>query len=279
MTYNHAAYIENTLAGIDIQQTKFPFEIVIGDDFSEDNTLEKIKNYKFSNPNINIHILNRKVGDSYYEMRRKKGRLFNFVNILKNCSGKYIALLDGDDYWTDPFKLQNQVDFLEKNKEYGICYHEVLLYNENSQLLMKDNISRKIDDVSTILDLAKDNFIHTPSVVLRNNFEIPEWFFKLFLGDRGLYMLQIKDRKIRKLKGVMAVYRVHNSGVWSGKNQYVQSRKTVKDLEILYNRGCFNSDVQKVLLKRIQSYERSLSLPFRIKRKIKYFFKYHGFRY
>ena len=118
MTYNHEDFIEEALKGIDAQITDFNFEVVIGDDFSTDNNLNIINNYKFTNKNITVNILNRKIGDEYWIKRQKLGRFYNIVNILQNCKGRYIALLDGDDYWTDPYKLQKQVDFLESNKDY-----------------------------------------------------------------------------------------------------------------------------------------------------------------
>ncbi|UJH92520.1 glycosyltransferase [Antarcticibacterium sp. 1MA-6-2] len=125
MTYNHSGYIEEALRSIDIQRTKFDFEVVVGDDFSTDDTLLKIRNFKFNNKKLHLKILNRQIGDEYHQERREKGRLFNFVNIIQNCSGSYVALLDGDDYWTDPLKLQRQVDFLEANNDFSICFHNV----------------------------------------------------------------------------------------------------------------------------------------------------------
>ena len=119
MTYNHAPFIKNAMQGIMMQKTSFKIEVVVGDDFSKDNTLEIIK--KFSDTeNIKLKILNREIHDDYWFQRQENGRIYNFYNILKNCKGNYIALLDGDDYWTDPYKLQKQVDFLEENPR--LCY-------------------------------------------------------------------------------------------------------------------------------------------------------------
>jgi len=114
MTYKHETFIREAMDGIMMQQTSFSVEVVIGDDFSGDDTLKIIRTYNDSE-NIKIRILNRTVGDEYYQKRKKFGRLYNFINILENCHGKLIALLDGDDYWTNSYKLKQKVDFLDVN--------------------------------------------------------------------------------------------------------------------------------------------------------------------
>ncbi|MDF1676660.1 MAG: glycosyltransferase, partial [Vicingaceae bacterium] len=106
MTYNHAKYITQCLNSIEQQQTSFPFEVIIGDDFSTDNNIALIQQFIASSTNKNIKyiLLDRKKGDEYDINRQKKGRLYNFLNIINHCKGKYIALIDGDDYWTDSYK-------------------------------------------------------------------------------------------------------------------------------------------------------------------------------
>jgi len=111
MVYNQEEFIDEAMKGIMMQKTDFKVEVVVGDDFSTDKTLELIRKYE-NTENIHIKILDRKKGDAYWTKRQAKGRLYNFINIIENCSGKYIALLDGDDYWTDPAKLQKQFDLL-----------------------------------------------------------------------------------------------------------------------------------------------------------------------
>ena len=130
MTYNHGEFIKEAMNGIMMQETSFPIEVVVGDDFSTDNTLNIIR--EFSNTeNIDIHILDRPRGEDYDLKRQELGRLYNFQNIIENCKGKYIAILDGDDYWTDPLKLQKQVDFLENNKAYSIITHAADVFSDN----------------------------------------------------------------------------------------------------------------------------------------------------
>src|SRR5690606_34101688 len=117
ITYNHEAYIKQAIEGILMQQTNFDVELIIADDCSTDRTETIIREL------IENHSENFKI--KYYRHDINIGMMPNFIFSLKKCTGKYIALCEGDDYWTDPLKLQKQVDFLEGNPEYGICFHNV----------------------------------------------------------------------------------------------------------------------------------------------------------
>lgn len=144
MCYNQEKLIAKAMDGIMMQKTNFKVEVVIGDDFSSDNTLNIIKQYQ-NTDHIKINILNRTKGDEYWEMRQKHGRLYNYYNILHNCNGKYIAMLDGDDYWTDTRKLQKQVDFFEENPNCTINSHEVNTTKINVENGLKSGIGIVID--------------------------------------------------------------------------------------------------------------------------------------
>ena len=120
LAYNHELFIEQALDSILAQQVNFDYEIVIGEDCSQDNTREIILDYQEKNSDkIRIFLSKKPLND------RKSGRL-NFVRNLEACRGEYIALLDGDDYWTSPYKLQKQVDYLDNHPEFSICFHPVI---------------------------------------------------------------------------------------------------------------------------------------------------------
>ncbi len=261
MTYNHGNYIEEALKGIDIQKTDFSFEVVVGDDFSTDDTLSKIRVYNFTNPNLDLRILEREVGDSYHKQRKKKGRLYNFVDILNNCTGEYIALLDGDDYWTDPLKLQKQVDFLEGNKDFGICFHRVSIFNQQENKFYEDNITREVPTVTDIKDLARGNYIHTPSVMLRNDINLPEWFLNCALGDWTLYVLQIKDRYIKKMDEIMAVYRIHEDGIWAKESQEYRSKLTRQNFDYVSFKADLDLSIKRILSPQLYNKSQTLSKP------------------
>jgi len=235
MVFNHADFLEECLKSINEQKTNFRFELVIGDDFSEDNSLQIIRNFNFTNSNIQINVLPREKGDSYYIKRKKFGRLHNFRDIIDNCNGTYIALLDGDDYWTDPLKLQKQVDFLESSPAYNYCGHK------SSSL-----VNGKINEIDistnelTFSNLFFKNALNTATLVFRASSinKLPDYFEKVPAGDWVLQLIAIKDSKAFILQDNMSVYRVHEEGIWSLLDREEQIERGVKTQEFfkkIYN--------------------------------------------
>ena len=205
ITYNHESYIAQAIEGVLMQKTNFPIELIIGEDCSTDCTRNAVVDYAEKYPEIiKLQLPNK-----------NKGMIRNFVETMQVAEGKYIALCEGDDYWTDPYKLQKQVDFLEANEEYSICFHPVKIWKENEKELVDDFITREVPETTTILDLAEGNYMHTPSVVFRNNQDVFDEFQKLEnlpVGDYVLHMLNAKYGKIKKLPEIMGVYRLHDGG-------------------------------------------------------------------
>ena len=211
MTYNHEKYIAEAIEGCIMQKCQFDFEVIIGDDFSHDNTLKICKEYESRYPDL-IKVLDRKEGDEYWSKRQKFGRLYNFSDILNHCKGKYIALLDGDDYWTDPMKLQKQVDLLEKNKELSACFHNVKVIGQGAKKEL--NSFNDKQNIKTS-DIIKENLISKPSLMFRNhNKALPMWFMELPAGDWGLHILNSTYGNIQYMDFIGAAYRKHNEGVW-----------------------------------------------------------------
>lgn len=232
MTFNHENFIIKALESIDKQKTNFLFEVVIGDDFSSDNTLNLIKKFNFSNQNLSVLILNRKIGDSYYIKRKIKGRLYNFFDILSNCRGKYIALLDGDDYWTDENKLQKQVDFLESHSDYTICWTG---YKALEEGILLDPVWRDTTKDRSMWDIDFNNF-SSPycTMTLTTMFSkkcIDDLSFKLsnfsFFKDNSLYFQCLSKGKGKFLNFNSAIYRLHQNSVYAMQPEYTKDRKSV----------------------------------------------------
>jgi len=241
MCYNQEKYIVQSLESIIMQKTNFNYEIVVGDDFSTDDTLKIIMNYKKRYPDL-FNIINRKIGDDYYQKRQKFGRLYNFIDIINNCKGKYIALMDGDDYWTNPYKLQKQVDVLEKKQDYVICFHKAKILNELDHT--EDIFPNKLNKIKsyTIKDLISGNFMHTPTLLIR---KLPVIHSKLLFNkniktaDWLITMLVAQFGKIYYLPEIMAVYRIHEGGLHSTKSKFYKANATEKLFEILKNYNNF----------------------------------------
>ena len=121
-TYNHVKYIREAIDGVLMQKVNFSWELIIADDFSTDGTREIVLSYKEKYPEFIKLVLQEK----------NVGALRNWFDLLNVPASKYIAYFEGDDYWTDSYKLQRQVDFLEKNEDYGLVWTDVDFYHQAS---------------------------------------------------------------------------------------------------------------------------------------------------
>lgn len=249
ITYNQEKYIKETLEGAIAQSVNFDYEIVINDDCSTDTTSEICKSYANKYPKL----------ITYIRQDKNLGMIENVKKSINACKGKYIALCEGDDYWTDPLKLQKQVDFLEANVDYNICFHNVKVYNQSLRKFQNDTIARNVSETTNILDLAQGNYIHTPSVMLRNNFTLPHWFSTCPLGDWSLYMIAIGDKKIKKLSDTMAVYRVNDQGIWAKTSQKNRMENTVKSYKKVLNNLSLKDEVKKIMTNRINKLSKNLN--------------------
>jgi glycosyltransferase involved in cell wall biosynthesis len=215
-TYNHVDYIKQCLDGILFQKTTFEFEILLGEDDSIDGTRELCVDYAKRYPDkIRLFLHHRenniKIGG------QPTGR-FNFLYNLHSSKGEYIALCEGDDYWTDPLKLQKQVDFLEGNPEYVVCCHNAKIINEKGNLIQDKKLPKLIQDRDySSLELQKGAFLLTLTMVFRNVLEeYPKNFSKVLNGDTFLISLLGGYGKGRYVEDIeLAAYRVHSGGIWS----------------------------------------------------------------
>jgi glycosyltransferase involved in cell wall biosynthesis len=251
-TYRHASFIEQCLRSILMQKTSFPYEIILGEDDSDDGTREICVRLAASHPGkIRLFLRSRK--DVIHIGGRPTGR-FNFKSNLKEARGSYVAMCEGDDYWTDENKLQKQVDFLDSHPDFSLCFHRVQVL-QNGQLT-EDRITRVPKPETTILDLAKENYIHTPTVMFRAGLELPLWFDEVIAGDYALHLLNALRGKLYCLDDVMAVYRVHDGGMWSMKKEEDNQLRWVEVLETLCRH--FGGEAGRVL--RIQRLNWAMTL-------------------
>ena len=209
ITYGHENFIEQTLDGVFMQDYKGEIEFIISNDHSPDATDRVIKDYlAVKEIPINFTI-------KYTQHEVNKGMMTNFIWALEQASGKYIALCEGDDYWTDPLKLQKQVEFLETNQEYVLTFHPVQILNTDG-VLVEDFITKVPENYEYQETLASgNNYIHTPSVLFRNIItSFPPEFMLSPIGDYFLFMILTNHGKIKIMNDTMAVYR-QGVGVWS----------------------------------------------------------------
>jgi glycosyltransferase involved in cell wall biosynthesis len=228
ITYNQEAFIATALDSIFMQKTNFSFEIVVGDDFSTDKTLNLIHSYSSTNK-IHLNVLKRSKGDEYWKKRQEIGRLYNFANVIDNCRGEYIALLDGDDYWSDPYKLQKQVDFLDSNPQYVLSGHYVDRVDEKLNITPAKLLGEKSFSQNEICKIH----IPTLSAVFRNqNSRFPKSFYLTPSGDYILWSILGNYGDFYIHDESMAVYRQHQGGIWSGVSLVKKLKNSILTREI-----------------------------------------------
>ena len=213
ITFNHAPFIRKCLEGFLMQQVNFPFEVLIHDDASTDGTQAIIEEFQQRYPEVIFPLL-QKV-NQYRNGVRGMNPKFNFPR----SRGKYIALCEGDDYWTDPLKLQKQVDFLESNPDVVLCGHDSMLVNNKGEIIQPTALEESQKKDCSGSDLQRCFGILTQTMCFRNMPNIkamPKEAFQISNGDKFLisflgqfgsykYMPEIKP----------SAYRLHDGGVWS----------------------------------------------------------------
>ena len=210
ITYNHEKFIEQALNGILIQETTFPFEVVISDDLSKDN----------SRTIINEFIQKKSCGWSLVNHTENVGMHKNWERAMRACKGKYIALLEGDDYWSDPYKLQKQIDVLEADDHLAICCSNARVELIDSEKQHPDYV-QKPKGRYTLTDLIQEAFMPTCTVVFRNGLmpeKLPKSYYSAPMADYPIHLLNALHGDIFYLDEVTSTYRLHTSGEWGKLN-------------------------------------------------------------
>lgn len=214
ITYNHKDYIAQAIDSFLMQETDFPFEILIHDDASTDGATEIIRSYENKYP----HIIKTVIQD---ENQYSKDVRFIFPNfLLPIAKGKYIALCEGDDYWTSNTKLSKQLHFMDKNLSYSCCFHAV---NQKDDTLNKKLSLTRLPlsgDTFYFKDVLKSYFIPTLSLFFRKELmpiNIPSYKKKMF-GDVFMQLILTSNGPAYYFNEVMGVYRHHDAGVSKGIN-------------------------------------------------------------
>lgn len=208
ITYNHETFISQALESILKQKGTFSYEIVIGEDCSTDSTRNILEAYKKQYPQI-IKLL---LHDTNI------GMMENFIQTFQACSGKYIAILEGDDYWVDPEKLQKQINFLDNNPEYVITYTSAFTFSGNDVIHGK---SGGIEKDFSAEELMQTPPINTLTTCFRNVIQkFPSEMYASKFGDLFLWSLLGAYGKGKFIEDIEpSMYRMHEGGVFSEKTK------------------------------------------------------------
>jgi Glycosyl transferase family 2 len=240
ITYNHERFIGQSIESVLAQKVNFDYEIVIGEDCSTDGTREVILDFQRRYPERIVSILRE----------RNIGGARNLAETIAACRGQYLALLEGDDYWSCTSKLQKQVDFLDVHPDWAICCSRAEVRNEGDMHTNKLRVQTgavfparpgslrpngpevsgllpvepRVAGTYTLEDLLAENFIPTCTVLYRWGSvpRFPPWFFRSNLGDLPRHAIVAGQRKIELLDDCMAVYRIHAGGMWSSRDRASQ---------------------------------------------------------
>lgn len=212
IAYNHEKYIEKAIESFLMQKTDFEYEIIIHDDASTDNTAEIIRVYELKYP--------YKIKGIYQkENQYSKGLNRIFLNFLQPASnGKYIAICEADDYWTDPYKLQKQIDVLESNSKYSMCIHATEIITESGVSTGKIIRPRKKNTVLSCNDMILGgSFYHLNSLVYtkKNMVGLPRWFYEAPGSHTSMPLILANHGDVYFIDEVMSSWRRGTLDGWT----------------------------------------------------------------
>ena len=208
--------------------------MIIADDCSPDGTEKIVQGFIDNHPNghwIKYHPHNENIG-----------MISNFIFAYEETQGEFIALCEGDDYWCDKLKLQKQLTFLKQNQDCSICFSDVSTYLDFESRLIPNNLNKAIlTEKLDIYNLAKRHYIFTPTALIKKKFDmLPEWIMDNVGCDTTLFLLQLEDgSKAFFLPEVTAVYRMHEGGVFSGRNTFHYEKRKKIELGMIQMIDCW----------------------------------------
>lgn len=250
--YNHEHFIRATVDSFLMQDTAFPIEILIHDDASTDATADIVADYQAKWPNVFVHI--RQPKNLYSQGVR--GLTYKFL--LPRTRGRYVALCEGDDYWTDPLKLQKQVECLEAHPDCAGAFHET------QQLLADGTPGRVFGEKAPEVMTSVDTFsalspFHTSSFVFRNQMATwPAWLGEVVSGDMAMFSILSSLGPLKKVPGIMSVYRKHADGITSSAG--VVDNYHQKRIELMHHLDAFHGGKFAAKAREVIAYhERALA--------------------
>lgn len=233
ITYNHEEFIAQALDSFLMQKTNFRFQIFVGEDHGPDRTAEIVREYAEKYPDIVVPFLREK----------NMGAQRNLIDLCNHATSPYIAFCEGDDYWTDEYKLQKQFDYMESNPELRVCFAKAEITAPEDWFLRS---YYKTDSEGKMVFpecdpsyrggkgfLKADSFInflqaHTSTLFYRWNYElqIPEWFYDGYIGDWPLFLMQLGNGEAGFIPEVVSVYRRSDVGVYMSQSMDEHFMKT-----------------------------------------------------
>lgn len=214
-TYNHEAYIEDAICGFLAQETNFPFEVIIRDDASEDGTTAIVKQYAARYPNIVKAVINP---ENEFRKGIRPSQIWP-----KLASGKYLAICEGDDFWTSPHKLQKQVELLERHPEAVMSVALTDFFRQEDGVVERVRTTTASSSELIYFEELQGLYFHTSTYVIRAilfSAVVRDHFFgNTAMGDTALRAILITHGPFAVLPEVVSVYRITGAGIWTALSQ------------------------------------------------------------
>ncbi len=260
VTYQHVDYIEKAITSILSQETNYSYEIILGDDDSTDGTREICLDYANKYPDKIRLFLHKRANN--IKVNGSPSVLFQFAFNLFSCRGDYIAILSGDDFWIDKFKLQKQVEYLIENPQYSMVCTNYSTVNENNEVIKKDGWGKKIKNGSVDhLTILRDFKPKTQTTLTRTSAvpeKLPIEFFQSLNEDNFFCAFVSEKNDVGYMDYVSTAYRIHNNSIWTsidGIDQKKMQLNTYLHMQKVFT----NEEQQKAINERIGRIKRTLS--------------------
>jgi len=238
ITFGHELYIEKAIKSVLSQKGNFQIELIISNDNSPDNSDILIRKCIENTPN-NFQI-------KYTKHSKNKGIMPNFYQTLLEATGDYIALCDGDDYWTDENKIQKQLDFLNTNKDCVLVAHNVRIFDNDTKATIVESFPFTEPTAINKDFIYKKNYVPALSILYRNIEKVPIWILESPIGDYPLVLFLSKLGKIGFLQDNMADYR-SNAGYHSTASKTSKNQMLIVGLETVLKNIVFNPSQTETL--------------------------------
>jgi len=274
-TYNHEKYVAQAIESVLAQKTEFDWKLMVGDDCSTDGTQEIVRAYAEKHPGkIEFLFSEKNLGLSHPDRVSLK--------LLNQCTSKYVGILDGDDYWTKPYRLQKLVNFLESHVECSVCFHNAEMFYEDGSQPPSNLRPANQKEISTLEDIITGTVPIPCAALFRNHLlgALPACFYTVTNGDWMLFVLLAEHGDVGYINEVMAAYRMHPHGIWSklGARRRLEEHiktyrtmdshlkykygrlisKMIADLCAQYSRSCLDEYHRQVQMGEIREGLRSL---------------------
>ena len=218
-SFNQEEFISDCLVSVLTQKTNFEFEIIIGDDASTDKSQHIIRRTCKNKKNCKFVLREKNLGCP-----------FNGLDILAKANSKYIAIIDGDDYWTDPYKLQKQVDYLEQNSDCSFCFTDCQVKRKNNLQEIHPNLIKKAKFDGIDFADQKGSLAQTCTWLVKRDLlqNLPTWVTESYTGDWCMQVHFSTYGKGGYIPENTAVYRIHDGGMWSKLDEFNAWRKNLE---------------------------------------------------